>query len=192
LPGDVYRVLGYVAAGVVEAVGPEVTLFQSGDEVWYAVSIIRSGANAQFHLVDERIVAHKPKSLDFTHALALPLTGITAWELLFDRFGLQPGRSTGKGSLLIIGGAGGVGSILTCPPIDRSDIDLDEFATGDEGVVSGTGSQLCHRSHKAVRSAIEGDRCSRSQLYCRFPYSEMIRVVFFIPNTFMTLRSVGI
>jgi NADPH2:quinone reductase len=113
LPGDVYRVLGYDAAGVVEAVGPEVTLFESGDAVWYAGSIIRSGTNAQFHLVDERIVAHKPKSLDFTHAAALPLTGITAWELLFDRFGLQPGKSAGKGSLLIIGGAGGVGSILT-------------------------------------------------------------------------------
>ncbi len=113
LPGDAYRVLGYDAAGVVKAVGPEVTLFQPGDEVWYAGSIVRPGTNAQFHLVDERIVAHKPKSLDFAHAAALPLTGITAWELLFDRLGLEAGKTARKGSLLIVGGAGGVGSILT-------------------------------------------------------------------------------
>jgi zinc-binding alcohol dehydrogenase family protein len=87
-----------------------VTLFKAGDEVWYAGSIIRPGTNAEFHLVDERIVGRKPKSLGFAEAAALPLTSITAWEVLFDRFGIVRGGGEGK-SLLIIGGAGGVGSI---------------------------------------------------------------------------------
>jgi zinc-binding alcohol dehydrogenase family protein len=108
--GEPPKILGYDAAGVVAAVGPEVTLFQPGDEVWYAGSIIRPGTNSEFHLVDERIVGHKPKSLDFAAAAALPLTSITAWEMLFDRFAIARGRGEGK-SLLIIGGAGGVGSI---------------------------------------------------------------------------------
>lgn len=111
--GEEYKVLGYDAAGVVKAVGPEVTLFAPGDEVFYAGSIARQGTNAQFHLVDERIVGRKPKSLDFAQAAALPLTTITAWELIFDRFGVRPGKPANAGSLLIIGAAGGVGSILT-------------------------------------------------------------------------------
>ena len=104
------KVLGYDATGVVAAVGPDVTLFKPGDEVWYAGSIIRPGTNAEFHLVDERIVGRKPKSLGFAAAAALPLTSITAWEMLFDRLGIARGGGDGK-SLLIIGGAGGVGSI---------------------------------------------------------------------------------
>jgi zinc-binding alcohol dehydrogenase family protein len=105
------RVLGWDAAGVVEAVGPDATLFKPGDAVYYAGSITRQGANSEFHLVDERIVGAKPKSLDFTHAAALPLTTITAWEALFERLGVSPaGAHEGK-SVLIIGGAGGVGSI---------------------------------------------------------------------------------
>jgi zinc-binding alcohol dehydrogenase family protein len=104
-------VLGWDAAGVVEAVGPDATLFKPGDAVYYAGSITRQGANSEFHLVDERIVGAKPKSLDFTHAAALPLTTITAWEALFERLGVSPaGADEGK-SVLIIGGAGGVGSI---------------------------------------------------------------------------------
>ena len=87
------KILGFDAAGVVDAVGPEVTLFKPGDEVFYAGSILRQGTNAEFHLVDERIVGHKPKSLSFAQAAALPLTSITAWELLFDRLGAVPGRS---------------------------------------------------------------------------------------------------
>jgi len=106
------KVLGYDAAGVVDAVGPEVTLFKPGDEVFYAGSIQRPGTNSEFHLVDERIVGRKPKSLSFAQAAALPLTSITAWELLFDRLGVQPGKSIDPRSLLIVGGAGGVGSIL--------------------------------------------------------------------------------
>ncbi|PYE99003.1 zinc-binding alcohol dehydrogenase family protein [Rhodopseudomonas faecalis] len=107
-----FKVLGYDAAGVVEAVGPEVKLFKPGDQVFYAGSIQRSGTNAEFHLVDERIVGRKPASLDFAPAAALPLTAITAWELLFDRLKVQPGKSQDPRTLLIIGGAGGVGSML--------------------------------------------------------------------------------
>jgi NADPH2:quinone reductase len=106
------KILGYDAAGVVDAVGPEVTLFKPGDEVFYAGSIQRQGTNSEFHLVDERIVGAKPKTLSFTQAAALPLTSITAWELLFDRLGVVPGKSVDPRTLLIIGGAGGVGSIL--------------------------------------------------------------------------------
>jgi zinc-binding alcohol dehydrogenase family protein len=106
------KILGYDAAGVVDAVGPDVTLFKAGDEVFYAGSILRQGTNAEFHLVDERIVGRKPKTLSFAQAAALPLTSITAWELLFDRLGAVPGKSVDPRTLLIIGGAGGVGSIL--------------------------------------------------------------------------------
>src|SRR3954449_2652250 len=104
------KILGYDAAGIVEAVGPEVSLFKAGDEVFYAGSILRQGTNSEFHLVDERIVGRKPKSLSFAQAAALPLTSITAWELLFDRFAIPRDGGEGK-SLLIVGGAGGVGSI---------------------------------------------------------------------------------
>jgi len=112
-PDGETKILGYDAAGVVDAVGPDVTLFKAGDEVYYAGSIQRQGTNSEFHLVDERIVGHKPKTLSFAEAAALPLTSITAWELLFDRLGAVPGRSVDPRTLLIIGGAGGVGSILT-------------------------------------------------------------------------------
>jgi zinc-binding alcohol dehydrogenase family protein len=111
-PEGEVKILGYDAAGVVDAVGADVTLFKAGDEVFYAGSIQRSGTNAEFHLVDERIVGKKPKSLTFAQAAALPLTSITAWELLFDRLGAVPGKSIDPRTLLITGGAGGVGSIL--------------------------------------------------------------------------------
>jgi zinc-binding alcohol dehydrogenase family protein len=106
------KVIGWDAAGVVKAVGPDVTLFKPGDEVWYAGSLTRPGTNSELHLVDERIAGYKPKTLDFGKAAALPLTAITAWELLFERLAVSrdPGV-TGK-SLLVIGAAGGVGSIL--------------------------------------------------------------------------------
>src|SRR3954447_9261212 len=108
--GEPPKILGYDATGVLASVGPDVTLFKIGDEVWYAGSIIRPGTNSEFHLVDERIVGAKPKSLDFAAAAALPLTSITAWEMLFDRFAIPRNGGEGK-SLLIVGGAGGVGSI---------------------------------------------------------------------------------
>ncbi|HEY0211406.1 zinc-binding alcohol dehydrogenase family protein [Acerihabitans sp.] len=106
------RVLGWDVAGIVEAVGTDVSLFKPGDEVFYAGSIMRPGCNSEFHLVDERIAGHKPASLDFANAAALPLTSITAWELLFDRLGVAENGGEGD-SLLIIGAGGGVGSILT-------------------------------------------------------------------------------
>jgi zinc-binding alcohol dehydrogenase family protein len=106
------KILGYDAAGVIDAVGPDVTLFKPGDEVFYAGSIQRQGTNSEFHLVDERIVGARPKTLSFAQAAALPLTSITAWELLFDRLGAVPGKSLDPRTLLIVGGAGGVGSIL--------------------------------------------------------------------------------
>jgi NADPH2:quinone reductase len=105
-----YKILGWDASGIVKAVGTEATLFKPGDEVFYAGSITRPGTNSEFHLVDERIVGKKPKSLDFSQAAALPLTTLTGWELLFDRL-LVP-RDGGEGSILVTGAAGGVGSIL--------------------------------------------------------------------------------
>jgi zinc-binding alcohol dehydrogenase family protein len=110
-PGGI-KVLGWDAAGVVKAVGSSVTLFKPGDEVFYAGSVARPGTNSELHAVDERIVGPKPRSLNFAQAAALPLTSITAWELLFDRLGLVPGDMQRKGTLLVIGGAGGVGSIM--------------------------------------------------------------------------------
>ncbi|RZI94265.1 MAG: zinc-binding alcohol dehydrogenase family protein [Variovorax sp.] len=105
------KVLGWDAVGTVEAVGSDVQNFRVGDRVYYAGSITRPGANSELHAVDERIAALAPKSLDDAQAAALPLTTITAWELLFDRLGVAKGGGAGQ-SLLIVGGAGGVGSIL--------------------------------------------------------------------------------
>ncbi len=105
------RVLGWDVAGVVSAVGEAVTLFKVGDPVFYAGSVVRPGANSQYHAVDERIVGRKPASLDFTQAAALPLTSITAWEALFERLAISRARAHQGRSILIIGGAGGVGSV---------------------------------------------------------------------------------
>ncbi|NBD25180.1 zinc-binding alcohol dehydrogenase family protein [Paenibacillus glycinis] len=108
------RVLGWDAAGVVEAVGDDCTLFKPGDAVYYAGSIARAGSNSEFQLVDERIVGRKPLNLDFAEAAALPLTAITAWEGLFDRLAVSRDRERNAGkTILIIGAAGGVGSIAT-------------------------------------------------------------------------------
>ena len=107
------KVLGWDVAGVVKAVGSEVTLFKAGDMVFYAGSIARAGGNSERHVVDERIVGHMPKTLGFADAAALPLTAITAWELLFERLVIQEGQNDQGQSLLIVGAAGGVGSILT-------------------------------------------------------------------------------
>lgn len=107
------RILGWDAAGIVEAVGSGVTTFRAGDEVYYSGDVTRPGSNAELQLVDVRIAARKPETLSFAKAAALPLTAVTAWECLFDRLGLTPGvLDEGKGkTLLIISGAGGVGSI---------------------------------------------------------------------------------
>lgn len=105
------RVLGYDAAGIVAEVGPDVTLFKVGDEVYYAGDITRPGTNQQFHLVDERIVGRKPRTLSFAEAAALPLTTITAYEAMFDRLGIDRDGADAGQTILMIGGAGGVGSI---------------------------------------------------------------------------------
>lgn len=111
MPTAAPRILGWDAAGTVEAVGADVTLFKVGDQVWYAGDITRPGSYAEYGLVDERITGHRPSSISVADAAALPLTSITAWELLFDRLSIQEGAGKGE-TLLIIGAGGGVGSIL--------------------------------------------------------------------------------
>jgi zinc-binding alcohol dehydrogenase family protein len=106
------KVLGWDVAGVVRATGAGVSLFKPGDRVWYAGSLTRPGANSELHVVDERIVGHMPKTADFASAAALPLTALTAWEMLFDRLEIPQGQASAGKSLLVIGAAGGVGSIL--------------------------------------------------------------------------------
>lgn len=110
--GENWKVLGWDAAGIVVETGPDATLFKPGDEVFYAGALTRPGSNAEFHLVDERIVGPKPRSLAWTEAAALPLTAITAWETLFDRLDVKNRAVPGAApAILIVGGAGGVGSI---------------------------------------------------------------------------------
>jgi len=108
---DPPRIIGWDASGVVEAVGVDVTLFKAGDEVYYAGDITRSGSNAEFQLIDERIVGKKPSSLSHANAAALPLTTITAYEAFFDRLGIDRDGANKGESILIIGAGGGVGSI---------------------------------------------------------------------------------
>ncbi|MBD1262851.1 zinc-binding alcohol dehydrogenase family protein [Maribacter polysiphoniae] len=108
--GDDWKVIGWDATGVVKEVGEDVTLFKVGDEVWYAGDFTRQGSYAQFQVVDERIVGKKPASLSYAEAAALPLTSLTAWEMLFDR--LEVAKNDASKSILVIGAAGGVGSIL--------------------------------------------------------------------------------
>jgi zinc-binding alcohol dehydrogenase family protein len=122
-----WKVLGWDAAGTVEAVGPEVTLFKPGDAVFYAGALTRPGTNAEFHLVDQRIVGRKPASLSWAETAALPLTAITAWEALFDRLDVRKPVPGVANAILIIGGAGGVGSIAT--QLARQLTDLTVIAT---------------------------------------------------------------
>ena len=105
-----WKTLGWDAVGIVEAIGDQVSQFKIGDEVWYAGALNRQGSNSELQLIDERIVGHKPKTLEPREAAALPLTAITAWEMLFDRLQV-PKVAPGNTSILVIGGAGGVGSI---------------------------------------------------------------------------------
>jgi NADPH:quinone reductase len=122
-----WKVLGWDAAGVVVATGPDATLFRPGDAVFYAGALGRPGTNAEFHLVDERIVGRKPASLGWAEAAALPLTAITAWEALFDRLDIRKPVPGAAPAILIIGGAGGVGSIAT--QLVRQLTDLTVIAT---------------------------------------------------------------
>jgi NADPH:quinone reductase len=120
-------VLGFDAAGVVDAVGSEVQHFKPGDAVFYAGSISRPGTNSEYHLVDERIVGRKPVSLSDAEAAALPLTAITAWEMLFDRLDVKRPTPQGGNLIMVIGGAGGVGSIAI--QLLRALTDLTVIAT---------------------------------------------------------------
>ena len=134
------RILGWDAAGIVKAVGPEVTAFRPGDEVFYAGALNRPGANMEFHLVDERIVGPKPKSLSFAEAAALPLTMITAWEMLFDRLKVRDPVPGAAPALLIVGGAGGVGSAAI--QLARRLTDLTVIATASRPETRAWASEL--------------------------------------------------
>lgn len=124
---DSIKVVGYDAAGVVAETGREARLFKPGDEVFYAGSVGRPGADMEFHLVDERIVGRKPRTLDFAAAAALPLTSITAWEAMFDRLDVAKSVPGAARAILILGGAGGVGSIAI--QLARQLTDLTVVAT---------------------------------------------------------------
>ena len=128
-------ILGWDAAGIVEAVGPEATRFKVGDEVFYAGDLMRDGSNAEYQLVDERIVGHRPRSIGFAEAAALPLTAITAWETLFDRLKVDDQPAGGARAILIIGGAGGVGSAAI--QIARARTDLTVIATASRAETEG-------------------------------------------------------
>ncbi len=155
-----WKVLGWDAAGVVAAVGPEVKGFEPGDEVFYAGALERQGTNAENHLVDERIVGRKPASLGWAEAAALPLTAITAWETLFDRLDVRkPVPSAGQ-SILIIGGAGGVGSIAVQLVRQLTDVTVIATASRPETVewARSLGAQhvLDHRKPLAAEVAALG------------------------------------
>ena len=131
---DDIKVVGYDAAGVVVETGREAQLFKPGDEVFYAGSVGRQGANMEFHLVDERIVGRKPRTLDFAAAAALPLTSITAWEAMFDRLDVAKPVPGAARAILILGGAGGVGSIAIQLARQLTDLTIVATASRPETV----------------------------------------------------------
>jgi zinc-binding alcohol dehydrogenase family protein len=131
---DAIKVVGYDAAGVVVETGREARLFMRGDEVFYAGSVGRQGADMEFHLVDERIVGRKPRSLDFAAAAALPLTAITAWEAMFDRLDVAKPVPGAARAILILGGAGGVGSIAIQLARQLTDLTIVATASRPETV----------------------------------------------------------
>ncbi len=152
-PNTGHKILGFDASGIVRAVGEQVSLFEPGDEVFYAGNITRPGTNAELHLVDERIVGLKPTSLSFAEAAALPLTAITAWEMLFDCFRIPMGGGEGD-SLLVIGGAGGVGSIL---------VQLAKVLTQLNIVATASREETNHWVHKMGADAVINHHKSLSE-----------------------------
>ncbi|WP_413990749.1 zinc-binding alcohol dehydrogenase family protein [Labrys okinawensis] len=152
------KIIGYDAAGVVVATGPNVTLFKVGDEVFYSGSINRQGSNAELQAVDERIVGRKPKTLSFPDAAALPLTALTAWELLFDRLRVPYGVKSAGGSILVINGAGGVGSILIQLANRLTGLTIIATASRPETVewVTNLGADYVVNHHEPLDQAIRG------------------------------------
>lgn len=153
------RILGWDAAGIVEQVGDRVSLFKPGDEVYYAGSITRPGSNSEYQLVDERIVGKKPATLSFSEAAALPLTTITAWEALFERLGIEP-QQTPKNQaskVLIIGGAGGVGSIAIQLAAQVARLQVIATASRKESIdwCFKMGSNYCIDYHEPFASSLE-------------------------------------
>ncbi len=147
-----WKVLGYDAVGVVVGTGPSATLFKPGDAVFYAGDINRPGTNAEFHLVDERIVGRKPTSLDWAAAAALPLTAITAWEAMFDRLDVRKPVPGAAAAILIIGGAGGVGSIAV--QLARRLTSLTVIATASRPETRGLGSRSWGASRHRPRQTV--------------------------------------
>ncbi|WP_233887507.1 zinc-binding alcohol dehydrogenase family protein [Paraburkholderia flagellata] len=157
------KVIGWDASGIVRAVGRDVTLFKPGERVWYAGTLLRPGTNSELHVVDERIVGSMPRTLNFAEAAALPLTSITAWELLFDRLKVPEGTAPSGDSLLVIGAAGGVGSVLV--QLARKLTDLTVIGTASRPETSKWVSELgAHHvidhtkplSHELKRIGMEG------------------------------------
>ena len=149
------KILGFDAAGVVKAAGPECILFKPGDAVYYAGSVVRQGTNAELHLVDERIVGRKPANLSFPEAAALPLTTLTAWELMFERMGISRAGAHAGASLLILNGAGGVGSIAIQLARKLARLEVTATASRPESVawVKALGAD-----HVIEHSKVIGDR----------------------------------
>lgn len=154
---DQWRVLGWDACGHVVAVGDAVEAFKPGDAVFYAGSILRPGTNSGYHLVDERIVGHKPATLSHSEVAALPLTAITAWEMLFDRLDIRREVPGGAPSILIVGSAGGVGSIAI--QLVRALTDLTVIATASREEtrrwVSALGAQHVIDHHQPLAAQVE-------------------------------------
>jgi zinc-binding alcohol dehydrogenase family protein len=132
VPEGEWKVLGYDATGIVKEIGENVTLFKPGDKVWYAGDVTRSGSNAEFQLVDQRIVGSMPNALSFAEAAALPLTAITAWELLFDRLKVE--KYDANKRILVIGAAGGVGSIMVQLIKQLTDLEIIATASRPETI----------------------------------------------------------
>ena len=156
-PDGAPQVLGWDAAGTVVAVGDAVTGFAVGDAVFYAGAIDRPGTNAEYHLVDDRIVGHKPESLDWAQAAAMPLTSITAWETLFDRLDVRKPVPGAANAILIIGGAGGVGSIAIQLARQLTDLTVIATASRDEtrGWVEDLGAHHVIDHRKPLADQIE-------------------------------------
>ncbi|MFC0522928.1 zinc-binding alcohol dehydrogenase family protein [Pontibacillus salicampi] len=150
------KILGYDAAGIVTEVGEKVTLFQPGDEVYYAGSIDRPGTNSAYHAVDERIVGKKPATITFEEAAAMPLTSLTAYEGLYDRLGISRQETDNEGkSILIIGAAGGVGSIAT-QIASRAGLTVIGTASREETITwaQNHGAEYIINHHKALSTQL--------------------------------------